>query len=142
MVKREWKETKDIKGHQVYNQFILEGVYNSSKRVIDNYSTEIKYNIIDFSAFKKYLFHLTKVTTDRKERLAYLEQKHLKVRKERLENGSENPLLKAFYNIHDLLAIIVAMDFHLYIIFIKGTRGWPTGRCRSTRRSWRKRESS
>ena len=79
---------------------------------------------------------------DRKERLAYLEQKHLKAPKERLENGSENPLLKAFYNIHVILAIDVAMDFHLYLIFIKGTRGWPTGRCRPTRRSRRKRESS
>ena len=36
---------------------------------------------------------------DRKERLAYLEQKHLKAPKERLENGIENSLLKAFYNI-------------------------------------------
>ena len=50
---------------------------------------------------QKYVFNLIQATMDRKERLAYLEQKHLKAPKERLENGIENPLLKAFYNIHD-----------------------------------------
>ena len=76
-----------------------------------------------------YLFHLTKVTTDRKEQQAYLEQKHLKARKERLENGSENPLLKAFYSIHDHISIshCCGHGFSFISHFHKGDRGLAYG---------------
>ena len=61
------------------------------------------------------------MTTDRKERLAYLGQKHLKVPKEKSENGSENPLLKAFYNI--TINHCCGHGFSLISHFHKGDKG-------------------